>query len=302
MIKINDQEILTVLDGMSWNGAKDICSRTLQFQFLYNPINKDIPKYSAKVGDKVTWSEDDKILFLGYIEQLPYNTDDDTISVTCCDLMTHLMRSKAIGRFKGTLNELCNSICGIFNLKNGVKIDNSHVHNIVSNGDLSYFEILTTACDVMFERYTLYLDGATLKLAEHESQAKFEIGKTIRSSNFSQSIGEMVNRVLIIDDNGKIKGSVENSEDIQKYGLFQEVYNYNKDSKNNLADAKKMLKSVINDGSIVVNNDNKCISGRFIEINEPVNNFKGIFEIQTDRHTIGVDNVMELEVKYVTGG
>ena len=299
MITINDVEIKTVLDGMTWSGAKDMCCRTLTFSFLHCPFDKNIPVYKAKVGDKVVWSENDNILFQGYIETMPYNTDDDTIQVTCQDFMSRLMRSKAVGRFRGTLNELCNSICGAFNLKNGVNVDNTHVHNIVSNGDLSYFEVLDTACKTMFERYCLYLEGITLKLAEHNSQATFEMGKSIRSSNFSQSISDMVTRVIMIDNDGKIKGVVENKEDLETFGLFQEVYNYNKDSKNNLAEASKLLKSVTNEGGIVVDNNNACISGRFITIHEPINNFEGLFEIQTDNHTIGADGSMELEVKYV---
>lgn len=307
MIKItsgdNEQIILTVLEGLDWSGAKDMCCRTLSFSFLYNPLVDDIPKYTAKVGDKVEWIEDNKTLFLGYIETIPYNTDDDTVSVTCQDLLARVMRSKYIGRMRGTLNQLCNKICGSFGIKNGVNVDNSHVHNIVSTGDLSYYDILNTALKSMFERYTLYMDGDTLRLAEHNSVGTFEIGKNIRSSNFSQSMSDMVTKVLIIDNNGKLLNSVQDTENLQKYGLFQEVYNYNKDCKNNLAEAKKLLKGVKNEGSITVDNNNACIAGRFIKVKEPVNNFVGLFEIQSDRHTIENGNkYMELDIKYVSNG
>lgn len=307
MIKITsgeeEQTILTVLEGLNWSGAKDIGCRTLSFSFLYNPLVKDLPKYKAKVGDKVEWIENEKTLFLGYIETLPYNTDDDTISVTCQDLLARIMRSKFIDRMRGTLNELCNNICGAFGIENGVDVENTHVHNIVSTGDLTYYDVLKTALDTTFERYTLYMDGGTLKLAEHDVVDTFEIGKNIRSSSFSQSISDMVTRVLIIDNNGKILNAVEDAENLQKFGLFQEVYNYNKDCKNNLAEAKKLLKGVTNEGNIVVNNNNNCISGRFITVKEPVNGFEGTFEIQTDRHTIeNGDKYMELEIKHVEFG
>ncbi|MCM1339784.1 MAG: hypothetical protein NC191_08945 [Muribaculaceae bacterium] len=304
MIKITsddaEQTILTVQEGMTWSGAKDIGCRTLEFSFLYNPLAKDIPQYKAKVGDKVEWIEEDKTLFLGYIETLPYNTDDDTISVTCQDLLSRVMRSKYIGRMRGTLNELTNNICGAFGIKNGISVDNSHIHNIVSTGDLTYYDALNTALKTMFDNYTLYMDGDTLKLAETDTVATFEIGKKVRSSSFSQSMSDMVTRVLIIDNNGNLLDAVENAENLQKYGLFQEVYNYNKDVRNNLAEAQKLLKGVSNEGSIIVNNDNNCISGRFITVREPVNGFEGTFEIQTDRHTIETGNqYMELEIKHV---
>ena len=303
MILIDGVEIKTVLDGVQWSGAKDIVTRQLSFSFLFNPLKKDIPFYKVSVGSRVEWKENNKTLFLGYVEEMPYNTDEDTITLTCKDLMTRLVRSTFIGRMQGTLNELANNICGTFGIKNGINSDNTHIHNIVSDGDLTYYDVLKVACDIMFDRYNLYMDGDTLKLATHEVQNTFEIGYNIRSSSFKQSIADMVNRVLIIDNNGKVLQAVENTADIQKFGLFQSTYSYSKESKNNLADAKKVLKSVSNEGSILVNNDNNCISGRYVKIIEPVNNFNGIFEIQTDNHTINTNNSeMTLEVKYVRAG
>lgn len=299
MILIDGVEIKTILDGMTWSGARDICTRQLVFSFLCNPLKKDIPIYKVNVGSKVEWIENGITRFLGYVEEMPYNTDDDTITLTCQDLTTRLIRSTFIGRMKGTLTELANNICGSFGIKNGIESDSTHIHNIVSEGDLTYYDVLSIACQSVFDRFTLYMDGDTLKLTDKTTVNKFEIGLNIRSSSFRQSISDMVNRVLIIDNNGTVLQAVENTEDIQKYGLFQATYNYNKDSKNNLAEAQKVLKGIKNEGSIVVNNDNNCISGRRIEIFEPVNNLNGIFEIQTDSHTIGVDNVMTLEVEYV---
>jgi hypothetical protein len=104
MILIDNVEIKTVLDGVQWSGAKDICSRQLVFSFLCNPLKKEIPVYKVRVGSRVEWKENDKTLFLGYVEELPYNTDEDTITLTCQDLMTRLVRSTFIGRMQGTLN------------------------------------------------------------------------------------------------------------------------------------------------------------------------------------------------------
>lgn len=305
MILIDDVEIKTVLDGMTFSGAKDIVSRQLAFSFLCNPLKKEIPVYKVSVGSRVEWKEDNKTLFLGYVEELPYNSDDDTISLTCQDLLTHLVRSTFIGRMRGTLVEIANNICGAFGIKNGIETNNTHVHNIVSDGDLTYYDVLKVACDTMFDRYTLYMDGDTLRLinGEQEPVNSFEIGVNIRGSQFNQSMSDMVTRVLIINNEGLVLNAVENTEDLQKYGLFQATYNYSDDSKNNLAEARKLLKGVKNEGTILCNNDNACISGRFIKIDEPVNNFKGIFEITSDNHTINTNNSeMTLEVDFVRAG
>lgn len=299
MIKINEQIIEMVEDGISWGGSKDTVSRTLNFSVVYQPMDKTLPAYKMKKGDKVYYSEDNKNFFYGYIERIDYSTDAGILNVSCTDLMKRLLKSKCTGRFRGTLVQLANNICGSFGLKNGIENDSQHIHNIVSTGDMSYYDILKTACDVMFERYCLYLDGLTLKLANHDVINTFEIGKNIRSSTFSQSMTDIVNKVLIIDNKGNLINTVQNSESINQYGLFQDVYTYDKDSRNNLADAALLLTDGENESSIVVDNDNNCISGRYVRVYEPINNFKGIFEIVTDEHTIGADSSMSLQLEFV---
>lgn len=309
MIKIKhddkEQIILTVLDGMTWSGSKTEGPRSLNFEFLYKPINEDIPKYSVTVGDTVVWEEEGKVLFQGYIETLNYNTDDDTISVGCKDLMARLMRSKFIGRMKGTLNEIANNICGSFDIINGISVDAPHIHNIVSTGDKTYYDVLSIACETLFQEslhghYHLYLDRTTLKLSEHEIQKEFKTGVNIRTSSFKQSIEKIVTKVLIIDNEGKIINTKQNDELIKKFGLFQEIYNYNKDIKDNVAEAGKLItKSITKEAHITTNNDNNCITGRFIKIIEPVNNYIGTFEILEDTHSIGADSNMTLKIALV---
>lgn len=308
MILINDVEIKTVLDGVTWSGAKDTGVRTFNFSFLYNPLKDDIPKYQAKVNDKVEFIDENKSRFLGYIETLSYNTEDDNISVTCSDLMSRLMRSKCVGRFKGTLKQIADNICGSFGIQNGIVSDETKSHNIVSTGDLTYFDVLATACKTLYDSFTLYMDGPSLKLSlplkdDEKPVAEFQIYKNIRSSNFSQSMSEVVTKVIMIDNNGKIVDTVQNDEGLQQFGLFQETYNYNTDIKNNMEEAKKLLTGVKNEAQITVNNNSDCISGKYIEINEPVNKITGIFEITSDNHTFTTgDNSMTLEVQNVSGG
>ena len=303
MIKIDDVEILTVLEDMTWSGATDICTRNLTFSILYNPLKKDIPKYKVRVGSKVEWIEGNKTLFLGYVEQMPYNTDDDTMTLSCQDFMARLARSTFVGRMKGTLTQLANKICATFGLKNGIQSNSKHIHNIVSEGDLTYFDVLRTACNSVYPTGVLYLDKDTLKITDDTIVNTFEIGYNIRSSYFTQSMADMVNKVLIISNEGKVLKSLEDTQSIRQFGLFQATYNYNKECKNNIAEAQKLMKGVQNEGEITVNNDNNCISGRLIKIYEPVNNLNGIFKIVTDSHTIGTnDSYMVLGVKYVTNG
>lgn len=303
MIEINDVEILTIQDGMNFSGASDQVARTLTFSYMFAPNDDRLPIYKASVGDKVRWTADNKTLFYGYVENIDYTTDDNIINVSCIDLSIRLLKSKAVGRFRGTLNELADKICAQFGLKNGIQSDSTHVHNIVSDGDLSYYDVLNTACRAVYDKYCLYLDELTLKIVDQEVKHDLTIGQNIRVSSFSSSIDEMVTKVVIIDNDGKVIGSVQDDDAIEKFGLFQETYSYNKDVKNNKSEARKLLKTVENKAVVVVDNYNDVISGSFVRINEPINNFIGIFEVITDSHTIETNNSsMQLEVKYVKAG
>lgn len=301
MIKINDVEILTVGDNMTWSGEKDIVARTLDFEILYVPEDKNFPRYQVKVGDKVEWIENNKTFFIGYVQNLSYSTDGESISISCIDLMVRLLKSKCIGRFNGTLNDLCNNICGLFGLKNGINIDNTLVHNIVSDGDKSYFDILNIALSTIYSRFCLYLDGITLKLVDDEPVGLFETRKNIYNSSYSQNMDDIVTKVLIIDNNGKLMNSVQDDAALQQFGLFQEVYNYNKDCKNNFAEAKKLLKTVENEATITTKDDILCISGKLIFIEEEFSNLSGVFEIISDTHIIGSQDIMTLKAKYLYG-
>ena len=67
MILINGVEIKTIEDNFTFSGAKEIVTRSLDFNFIYNPLRKDIPKYNVAINDKVEFIEDGKTIFLGYV-------------------------------------------------------------------------------------------------------------------------------------------------------------------------------------------------------------------------------------------
>lgn len=310
MIKIANQEIAHVLAPLTWSGSKDTASRILSFSILYNPNYTAIPQYKIKCGDKVEWTEkitnaetgetQDITRFVGNIFSISFSTSENKMNIKCYDFLIHLKKSKAVGRFKGTLYQLADNICSSFDLNNGINIDDTHVHNIVSTGTLSYYDILNIACSSASKLYNLYMNGATLKLCENEPVTTFNIKENIRSSYYSQSIEKLVNKILVIDNQGKVTDQVQNTEDLQAYGLFQEVYKYNKTIKDNHANAQNQLKSTENTATIEVDNNNNCISGRVVKIYEPTNNFEGTFEIVSDEHTIGANSSMTLGVQYLS--
>lgn len=299
-ILINQVEIKTKT-GLAWSGSKEGVSRQVTFDFLYNPL-KDFPQYKVNVGNKVQlYTDDDVLLFTGMIYTIDYSTEQDTISFKAYDLLNNMVKSKAVGRWRGTLNEVADVICKTFGLKSAITSENKLIHNIISTGDLTYYDILYKACKAIYgDKFNIIVDGANnVKLCPVEPVASLEIRKNIITSNINSSIENMINSVVIVDNEGKVKNTLNNQSDWQKYGLFREVYLFNEDVKNNNQEAEKMLKSEENTISLTAISDINCISGNLINIIEPVNNLQGIFRIVNDNHNLDTIKTMDLEVEYV---
>ena len=131
----------------------------------------------------------------------------------------------------------------------------------------------------------------TLKLA-------FEEGKNILSSNFKESVSNMVNKVLIVDENGNKVSEVKNDDWLKTYGLFQEVYKKQEDKDAN-AEAKAMLKGVEQTCSLTGFGDTTCITGYGVQVKDLHTGLVGLFFIDSDTHTWeGGKYTIDLELNF----
>lgn len=302
--KYTKQIILTVLDGVKWSGADDNAGRLLEFQILYNPRKPDIQKYKFACGDKVTFEENGKILFEGYIEKHIYDTDEDTISVFCRDLISYLKRSTFVGRAYGTLTEIAEKICATFGIQSGIKSDDTQIFSFAGDKKRSYFDVIFEACQKVYRECYLYIENNTLKVQSLQISdnsnitATLVIGKNIRESLFSEDIGELVTSINVLDNKSRIKQIITDPKLRKKYGLFQSVYNYNTDDKSKLPTQDELRKKIKCEAKIIANNDNNCVTGNFVYVKEPYNNIVGMFKIISDEHIIGADSYMVLYLEY----
>ena len=109
----------------------------------------------------------------------------------------------------------------------------------------------------------------------------------IKKSKYGEDIEQMVNQIVIYKtekEKQQIVDKVENKEDKEKYGLFQKVMQYDKD-RDNISNAKEMLKSVEKTGNISCLGNVLIQSGYSIGIHEPHTNLVGSFLVKNDTHT-----------------
>ena len=146
--------------------------------------------------------------------------------------------------------------------------------------------------DIKGDRFFSIEKGTvTLKLA-------FEEGKNILSSNFKESVSNMVNKVLIVDENGNKVSEVKNDEWLKTYGLFQEIYKKQEDKDAN-AEAKAMLNGIEQSCSLSGFGDTTCITGYGVQVKDLHTGLVGLFFIDSDSHTWeGGKYTIDLELNF----
>jgi hypothetical protein len=151
------------------------------------------------------------------------------------------------------------------------------------------------------KKYMLYSKGDKFCSSEKGNvklKLSFEEGKNILSSNFKESVSKMVNKVLIVDDNGDKISEVKNDEWLKTYGLFQDVYKKQEDKDAN-AEAKAMLNGVEQSCSLSGFGDTTCITGYGVEVKDNYTGLVGLFYIDSDTHTWeGGNYTIDLELNF----
>ena len=108
----------------------------------------------------------------------------------------------------------------------------------------------------------------------------------ISTSSYEESIENMINQIVIYkveNEKQQILNKVENAEDKKKFGLFQQVMQYEKDV-DNIANAKDMLKSVEKSARIYCLGNILIQAGYNIGIQEPHTGLIGSFLVKSDTH------------------
>ena len=106
----------------------------------------------------------------------------------------------------------------------------------------------------------------------------------ITSSNYKESITNMVNKVRIYDGEGKPQGVVQNDADVKKYGIFQQTYT-KEEGKDATTTAKSMFKTVEKTFTLECVNLNEAVTGAGAVVRDSSTGLSGVVWIDADTHT-----------------
>lgn len=284
-IVVNNEEHIKKFERITWKGGINGTSRTLEVRYLDdNTI--------AKLGDKVEFYVDEDKLFTGKVFSVEVTGQSQIKTFSCFDNSIYLNKNYFVKNFnKKKPSQILKEICGELKLEVG-NLPKDIVDCTYPAVNRSGYQIILNAYTIQHRKdkkiYSIVSNDGKIEVIEQGAMADVLLHseQDIKSSKYGEDIEKMVNQIVIYKtekEKQQIVDKVENKEDKEKYGLFQEVMQYDKD-RDNISNAKEMLKSVEKTGNITCLGNVLIQSGYSIGIHEPHTNLVGSFLVKNDTH------------------
>ena len=297
-------DITNLLINVTWSGDYKSCARKLEFSLISSPMDENIPKVDVPLMSMISFYEDDKELFRGFVYEREKSSDNN-ISFLCYDYCAKLNDIKVSYNIKNeTASSIFNKVLSEYGLSKGDIVGATTPIKKVFLGTTAYDMIMTAYTEEAKKtgkKYMIYSIGDKFCSSEKGNvklNLSFEEGKNILSSNFKESVSNMVNKVLIVDDNGNKVSEVKNDEWLKTYGLFQEVYK-KEENKDSNTEAKALLNGIEQSCSLSGFGDTTCITGYGVQVKDTHTGLIGLFYIDSDTHTWeGGNYTIDLELNF----
>ena len=284
-IIVNNEEHIKKFERIIWKGGINGTSRTLEVKYLDDAT-------IAKLGDKVEFYVDEDKLFTGKVFSVEVTGQSQIKTFSCFDNSIYLNKNYFVKNFsKKKPSQILKEICGELKLEVG-NVPKDIVDCTYPAINRSGYQIILNAYTIQHRKdkkiYSIVSNDGKIDIIEQGSLADVLLHseQDIKSSRYGEDLEKMVNQIVIYKtekEKQQIVDKVENKEDKEKYGLFQKVMQYDKD-RDNINNAKEMLKSVEKTGNITCLGNVLIQSGYSIGIHEPHTNLVGSFLVKNDTH------------------
>lgn len=315
-------DVSPYVTSITWSGDLSSAGRKLEFAIAYTTSVKDSgwKNIALEVGDRVTLTyTDDKTmqstpLFNGVIFLQNRTSESYTMEFCAFDNMVYLAKSKMSIKFDKALPKDCiERVCNTLGVTPG---DLTKCADL-TNGTYAYSnvfdaqagsEIIAAVLEHLRSwtgwRYHVYMaadkNGKQVLNVVRADTAIDDVitaETNITGAKHGVSIENMVNQVCVVDKDGNATGYISTKDDIDKYGLLQEVYKID-DKKDTKIAAMALLKKQEETSSVEAIGSIQAISGYAIEVQEE--QISGKFLISSDSHKIdSTGHTMSLDLVYI---
>lgn len=303
-IKIGQKDITPLLTSCTWSGSRLNVARKLEFSFLQDDRDKNIPVIDADNGYTCYGCDDaDNLVFEGNIYSIERDRAKSSVRITAFDHLFVLAKSKTTRKFDDiTPEDITRQICAELGVFVGDIAETGTAVSFIANAKTGYQIIqgaYTEAAKVTEKKYHPVMNGTKLDVIEKGTLIEgytADSAVNMEDSVYKESIENLIDQILVVDEEGNRIDYVRNEEHIKKYSMFQEVYKTdpNKDTQK---EAKAMLKKPERSGYITALGDYRVKSSYSITVKDSL--FQGQFWVRSDTHTfIDGKHEMKLELEF----
>lgn len=275
-------DITNILVKAVWSGNIKACSRKLEFSCL-NDVDMPLSSLVMAYVDNVE-------IFRGFIYEREKDSKD-VVSYLAFDYAEKLNKIKVSYNLKGQNGyEIANKILSDYKFeirslaKASAKNDKIFMNNTIYECIMSAYTLQSKQDN---KKYMITCEQGKISVTEKgivKLKVAFEEAKNVINSSFKESVVNMINKVLIVDEQGNNVSQVADSEMAKMHGLFQEVYKQ-EEGKDANVEAKKLLKGVEQTCSLNGFGDITCLTGYGVNVKDTNTGLVGHFYIDGDTHT-----------------
>lgn len=290
------QQVLNV----TLSGDYQQCARTLEINLLVQSCQKTNGRHHPhqqgweslvfKNGDSAALYHENKLLFAGNIESRARGSDSSVMTLTAYDggriLKKNTDTLKAAGmtpegvvqtlakRYAIPLGEVAST---------GVKLKKNFLQRSLYDMIQSAY---TTAGEQLGRKYIVRFEGEKLCVREKAQKdgIVLQTGINLLSTSVTESVENMVNQVVVVDENDNVLQTLKNDADIQRFGLAGAMLKQT--GEDVTAQAKALLEDGREEQKITVQNfgNPEFLTGNSVLVRDTVTGLDGLFWIDGDVH------------------
>lgn len=316
--RMDGYDITHYIEKYTWSGDESQAGRKLEFSIAFNTPMKEktFPMIDLKLGGSIQLSyiedgsQSELDIFIGRIFFRKRSTDGYSFEFTAYDDAIYLAKNHVRVVIDDSVTSAFMKVCDKIKFPYG-KLPDIPTHVTKVFDDSSCTEVFqelfkqAKADPAVNKDYTMVcLDGKATIVPKGELIKGYTATaeSNVFGAEHSESIEDMVNRVVAVDEAGNEYQTFTIEDDMNNYGLIQAVYKAKppkkKETVDNVKGAKAKLKRIKNESSLKGLGCIQCITGYAITVQEE--QLKGKFSIKADSHEFSNGtHVMSLTLEYM---
>lgn len=284
-------DITSLVTTITLSGDYQQCARTLEFGLASSATDGYLPRVSCELGNSVVLLDEGRTLFDGFVITRQKGSSASAINVTCFDRGFYMRRNLASYKFKNqTADAVARRICKDFGIDIGelAAPGEKFSRNFLGS---SLYDIVMTAYNLAGgeKKYIARFEGVKFCVREKRAGGDtlvIENGSNLLTVSCTESIQNMVNKVLIYNEKDAVVKTLTKDEQIRQFGVLQSIVKQTDDKKEAEKEAQKLLDENGIDQKVSITNlgDTSLITGGTVVVHEGFTGLYGLFYIDSDTH------------------